>query len=160
VSKLKAALVLVGGFVRHPIISLHVYSLVLRLFDAELWCKLHGLYWAFRFLLLPSVNVRKFGAVADGVTDDSEAINEAVRYLAERRGGTVRVPAGCYRIVRGVELRSETKPLRMLGAKDRPKFLGPFRDYAVAISGKGHKAIDGLHVDGGGHGTGFAVVHP
>jgi polygalacturonase len=42
------------------------------------------------------VDVRKFGAVGDGTTIDSPAINKAIDYAAERGGGTVYFPPGTY----------------------------------------------------------------
>jgi polygalacturonase len=42
------------------------------------------------------INVRAFGAVGDGQTLDSPAINKAIEYAAGRGGGTVYVPAGTY----------------------------------------------------------------
>jgi polygalacturonase len=41
-------------------------------------------------------NVRGFGAVGDGATLDTEAINKAIEAAAERGGGTVFFPAGTY----------------------------------------------------------------
>ena len=41
-------------------------------------------------------DVRKFGAVADGKTIDSPAINKAIEEAAAAGGGTVYFPAGVY----------------------------------------------------------------
>src|SRR5580658_7961465 len=41
-------------------------------------------------------DVRKFGAVADGKTIDSPAINKAIEAAADAGGGTVYFPAGTY----------------------------------------------------------------
>ena len=41
-------------------------------------------------------DVRKFGAVADGKTIDSPAINKAIEAAAAAGGGTVYFPAGVY----------------------------------------------------------------
>ena len=44
-----------------------------------------------------TVNVKSFGAVGDGAADDTAAINAAIQSLPEN-GGTVRFPAGAYKI--------------------------------------------------------------
>lgn len=44
----------------------------------------------------PQINVRDFGAVADGVTPDHQAFNKAIEVAFAAGGGTVRVPAGNY----------------------------------------------------------------
>ncbi|WP_161958415.1 glycosyl hydrolase family 28-related protein [Ornithinimicrobium cavernae] len=43
-------------------------------------------------------NVKQFGAVADGVTDDLDAFRAAVRAAGEGGGGTVLVPPGTYHL--------------------------------------------------------------
>ncbi len=50
------------------------------------------------FLRQPVLNVRKTGAVGDGVTDDTKAIQKAIDSLASLGGGTVKVPPGVYAI--------------------------------------------------------------
>ena len=46
-----------------------------------------------------TVSVKDFGAVGDGVTDDTKAFNHAYQYLSDR-GGKIRVPksSGCYMV--------------------------------------------------------------
>ena len=52
------------------------------------------------------ISVKKFGARGDGVTDDSLAIQAAVDSIG-RAGGTVRIPAGTYRIGSQVVIRHD-----------------------------------------------------
>ncbi len=52
------------------------------------------------------LNVRQFGAVGDGHTDDYEAIQ---RTLDEGRGGVVEIPAGIYRVTRTLRIHSGTE---------------------------------------------------
>ena len=42
------------------------------------------------------VNVKTFGATGDGVTNDTEAFNAALKSLAKAGGGTCLVPKGTY----------------------------------------------------------------
>lgn len=48
------------------------------------------------------VNVKDYGAVGDGVADDSEAIEKAIMAA---RGRRVFVPKGNYRIAKGIRKR-------------------------------------------------------
>ncbi|WP_437202819.1 glycosyl hydrolase family 28-related protein [Planctomicrobium sp. SH664] len=47
---------------------------------------------------LPAVNVQSWGAVGDGVADDTRAIQEAIQYAEQERIGVVALPAGTYLI--------------------------------------------------------------
>ncbi len=49
------------------------------------------------FLFTDLINVKNFGAIGDGQTDDTEAIKAAVRYLNEN-GGTLYFPVGTYTV--------------------------------------------------------------
>ena len=60
-------------------------------------------------------NVKTFGAVGDGVANDTSAIQSAINYASAQGGGTVLFPAGTYRITaaltvakHGVVLEGET----------------------------------------------------
>jgi Pectate lyase superfamily protein len=50
---------------------------------------------------LPSVtlSVKKFGAVGDGVTDDTQAIQTTIEALKAKGGGTVLFPTGIYKVL-------------------------------------------------------------
>jgi hypothetical protein len=56
--------------------------------------------------LRESVSVKDFGAVGDGVTDDTAAINAAVAALVTAGGGTLYFPEGTYIVSAPINLRS------------------------------------------------------
>lgn len=58
-----------------------------------------------------SYSVRDFGAVGDGVTDDTEAIQDTVDYVASIGGGTVFFPVGVYRTTKSIKWQSYVKAL-------------------------------------------------
>lgn len=51
-------------------------------------------------------SVRDFGAIGDGMTDDSKSFQRVTGYLGSRGGGTLLVPDGAFVISRTVELPS------------------------------------------------------
>jgi len=56
--------------------------------------------------LRESVSVKDFGAVGDGVTDDTAAIQAAITYLDTLGGGTIHVPRGEYIISSTLDFRT------------------------------------------------------
>lgn len=59
-------------------------------------------------------NVRAYGAVADGATDDAAAINAAIAAAAAAGGGTVLLPEGTYKITAALDL-TETSNIALVG---------------------------------------------
>lgn len=53
----------------------------------------------------PVVDVRAFGAVGDGVTDDTAAIQAAIDYAVNSKSGILLIPAGIYYISSGIVLK-------------------------------------------------------
>ena len=74
-------------------------------------------------------NVRDFGAVGDGKTIDSPAINKAINAAAEAGGGTVTFPAGTY-LSFTIRLKSH---------------VGLFLDHGAVILAASHKEHDGKY---------------
>lgn len=55
---------------------------------------------------LGTYNIRDFGAIGDGRTDDTIAVKSAVAYIASRNGGTLKFPDGDYVVTAPVALPS------------------------------------------------------
>ncbi|MGD7788025.1 glycosyl hydrolase family 28-related protein [Propionibacteriaceae bacterium Y1700] len=64
------------------------------------------------------VDVRDFGAVGDGVTEDTVAFQAAIDAVAEAGGGTLRIPTGTYVLARekSVVLRADNMNVEAAGA--------------------------------------------
>ena len=52
------------------------------------------------------VNVKDFGAVGDGIADDTAAIQAAINFCASRNGGYVNIPSGTYNLTNPIEINS------------------------------------------------------
>ena len=87
-----------------------------------------------------TVNIADFGAVADGRTMNTQAINAAIRTCAKKGGGVVVIPAGMWltgpiELESNIELRAETGAM---------VFFSPrFEDYPVPE--KGNKVTSPIH---------------
>lgn len=55
------------------------------------------------------VNIKWFGAVGDGVTDDYDAIERAVEYVYNNNGGTIYFPNGNYLVSKPIILKSPSE---------------------------------------------------
>jgi len=64
--------------------------------------------------LRETVSVKDFGAVGDGVTDDTAAVQAAVTYVVGRGGGKIYAPAGKYRISDTIDFYAGS-PARVTG---------------------------------------------
>ncbi len=80
------------------------------------------------------VNVKDFGAVGDGVTDDTDAIQAAINLLSDKGGGVVYLPAGTY-------IQSQTLVL-----KARVKLLGDGKELTTIEKARGAN-VDALKSD-------------
>lgn len=78
---------------------------------------------------LPEFNVKNYGAVGDGSTDDTAAFTAAMNAMIANQGGTLYMPAGNYRI---------TAALPTLNPVTVPPYVGdPFRWLPYGIRGDG-----------------------
>lgn len=72
---------------------------------------------------MQDVSVSDFGAIGDGVVDDTYAIQSAIDYVAFGGGGTVHIPIGVYNvrtlhISSGISLSGESKTNTVLRSID------------------------------------------
>jgi hypothetical protein len=115
----------------------------------------------------PFVNVRQFGAVGDGVTDDTTAINNAITYAAAlgvAGGATVYLPPGTYSISSTIALAAQ---VRLLGAgREATRIKRSVDVVIVSVYGYGttnhayYSAIEHMTLDCNGSGaTGLDCVY-
>ena len=62
-----------------------------------------------------SANVKMFGAVGDGATDDTSAIQAAIDAVTASQGGEVFLPVGIYKITTGLSIVSRFVSMRGVG---------------------------------------------
>jgi hypothetical protein len=80
------------------------------------------------------INVKSFGAVGNGVTDDTDAIQAAIDYVYALGGGTIFFPNGTY-------LLSKKKTYSCLTIYDGVRLLGTGRRNSGAYSLGGHSTL-------------------
>ena len=105
-----------------------------------------------------SVSVKDFGAVGDGVTDDTAAIQAAINSLPAS-GGSVYFPAGVYKITSTIQVGNGTNSA--LSTKNSVQLLGsgcaPFQGTSAGTVLKWDGAIGGTVVSFNGSGDGFGL---
>jgi hypothetical protein len=84
--------------------------------------------------LSESVSVKDFGAVGDGVADDTAAIHAAIDYAKLRRA-SVFVPAGVYRVTSGYTQSTTRRDVHIFGE-------GSTREWSVSDQGGSHIRLD------------------
>lgn len=89
-----------------------------------------------------ALNVKSFGAVGDGVTDDSAAIQSAIDAAAEVRGQVV-VPGGVY-VVDGTVNVTDVDDFTIVFGSDA--WLQPSDGYALTVSSSERVRIHGMRV--------------
>lgn len=102
------------------------------------------------------LNAKSFGAVGDGDTDDTAAVQAAIEAVPDD-GGAVYFPAGQYRLTDTLALRSN---LLLIGDGDGASLLQQVTANKDLMSGTGLNKItlEGLYLVGTGAGTGSGVV--
>lgn len=146
----------VASRLRHPLVAFRVWR---ALGKPLLFPAIVAIIWSWIWALLPTANVRDFGAAGDGQTDDSEAFGRAVESL--RRwwggGGTIMVPrpALAYRISRTVTFVG-LRAVKVLGTK-HPELRGPC-DGALMSFNCRHVHVENMHFNGAGDGVAIGTL--
>lgn len=98
-----------------------------------------------------TVDVREFGAVGDGMTNDSRAVAQAIRALPEA-GGTVQFPPGVFAIGdKGIVISRSNVTLQGSGRNEsvlRRIGSGPLLQSAASASVQHHLCVEGLGFQG------------
>ena len=83
-----------------------------------------------------SINVKKFGAIGDGESDDTNSIKLAINYCSNNGGGTVFLPPGNYVITSSLNL---PWGVNLIGVYER-SVINPKFDtgYALILNGRHH----------------------
>jgi hypothetical protein len=76
--------------------------------------KIKGSIWDSGDNGLP-VNVKDYGAIGDGVTDDTDAMEAAIDYILARGNGTISIPVGIYNISTIPEKDTVNKSISLIG---------------------------------------------
>lgn len=112
-----------------------------------------------------TINIKKFGAVGDGITDNTKAINDAIQHVALQGGGRVIIPPGVWHtgpivFANRIELHAEDGALVMFSKNfdQYPLIMSNFEGRQTVrcrspldAEGVEHIAITGKGIfDGGG----------
>jgi hypothetical protein len=94
-----------------------------------------------------AVNVKWFGAVGDGVTDDTAAIQAGLTYLNARDGGVLWFPKGAYLVSDRCFVYSSTTVLGESGAVLKPTAAASMLAVLQVSAGSSNVAVRGLSFD-------------
>lgn len=95
------------------------------------------------------VSVKDFGAVGDGVTDDTAAIQAALDYVGSVGGGSVFVPAGDYMTTASIQVKSNTTV--EFAGWIKPTAVDPYHAAIMGDpAGASNVTLMNPQVDGGG----------
>ena len=109
-------------------------------------------YATLRQLQKRIVSVLDFGAVGDGVADDTAAF-----LLALATGKPISAPSGTYRITSSLPIN--TNGQRIIGVGENATFLVPSGNFDVVTLGAGvdHCGIEGMTINAGGMTGGYVI---
>lgn len=97
------------------------------------------------------VNIKDFGAIGDGIADDTTSINNAINSLIQNNvgGGTVFIPVGSYRLTSSINLRNG---IILKGATPQgSRLFADANDFPIVISREASRvSIEDLRIDGAG----------
>ncbi|MFE9865860.1 glycosyl hydrolase family 28-related protein [Streptomyces sp. NPDC005506] len=109
-----------------------------------------------RVVPLTWLNVKLYGAVGNGVADDTEAIQDAINDANSAGGGVVYIPRGTYKLTSALVLKSH---VQIRGDGINATVLQQTSSSSHGISGSNLElvSIEDLLVDGPGSGTGRGI---
>lgn len=99
------------------------------------------------------IDVRSHGAVGDGRTDDSAALNAALRAAHDGGGGTVFLPAGVYCVSASLGQAAGLARVCLTGDGERASTIRATADIAPIGGAWSESRIENLVIDAGGHGS-------
>lgn len=101
------------------------------------------------------IDIREFGAVGDGYTDNTVAIQKAIDYCEEQQGGRVHIPKGIF-ITGMLTMKSHVtihlhEQAELLGSSEEEKYPEPSHIFVDAVnSKKGYTLIYGKSIEHAG----------
>lgn len=96
------------------------------------------------------LNAKWFGAVGDGVSDDTAALQAALDALSRRGGGTLYIPRGTYLTSAGLTLTAEGKHIEVVGDGQDSTVItntASASGYTLLLSGRALATLPGLYED-------------
>jgi Pectate lyase superfamily protein len=98
-------------------------------------------------------NVREYGAVGDGVTDDHAAVTAAITAADGAGGGTVFFPSGVYAVSAPLGIADPgISRVCLLGDGDRASTILATGNFAPVTGAWTQSRIENMMIDAGGHG--------
>jgi hypothetical protein len=96
--------------------------------------------------LADTKNVRNFGAVGNGSTDDWDAIQKAVDWTANNGRGTIYFPPGTYRVSKPIVIEGALENFRLVGEHGSSVIVGAFNDFVIRRGVAGTQGTSGGHI--------------
>ena len=93
-----------------------------------------------------SINVKSFGAIGDGVSDDTEAFKTFASYIREKSGLSLTIPSGVYILSERVDLKFNDSVLNCYGTIQLSD--GIITPYGIIHVGGVNNVVNGLSLDG------------
>jgi len=108
---------------------------------------------------LGTLSVLQFGALADGKTDDTAAIQKAIDAASRAGGGIVFMPAGRYMVAGQIKV---AEAVALKGVAESPQAIAPLKGTVVlATGGRGNEDAPPLfHLGNSSAVTGLTVWYP
>jgi len=104
------------------------------------------------------VNVKSFGAVGDGVTDDTQAFADIITAVGDNGGGTLFIPEGTY--LANIDI-SAYSDMHILGVGQASIIKAVTADPVITINGIGHYTVNNsvrqLEIDGNTTSYGISI---